>query len=153
MLSGPLAAVAQGGVEQYRSEVPTAKGKKDPTPSESNQPQSSGTLSQEAQDALPNTGEGADLEKLATEGRVGAPADHKRKKQDDKNEYSTTSEKAGDGAVGAGGGSDDGGNASGAVSSAVTDWDDPLVPILAGLFLLLVLAATVVAVRRRRRSA
>jgi hypothetical protein len=146
-------AAAQGrdpGVDQYVPCVPGAGGdgdgcKRQGSGSDSN------SLPDEVRKALPGTEEGRALGQIATNERLGAPSNRKRKRDSDSSDSSISGSDKGGGGSG-GSGSDDGGGATGAVSSAVTDWDDPVVPIVAGLMLLLTAAAAFVGVRRRRRT-
>jgi hypothetical protein len=116
----------------------------------------SNKLQDEVRSALPDSKEGRALAQIATDERLGAPSDTntKRKKRDrDSSDSSDSSSAGSDLGGGSGGtGSGDGGGASSAVSSAVTDWDDPVVPILAGLILLLTVMAAFAGLRRRRRT-
>jgi hypothetical protein len=151
-------ASAQGrdpGVDQYVPCVPSAGG------SDGCKRKRSNTLPDEVRNTLPDSKEGRAVAQIATDERLGAPSEAKtntKKKKPardrDRDRDSSDPSRAGSelGAGPGGSGSDDGGGASGAVSSAVTNWDDPVVPILAGLILLLTATAAFAGLRRRRRT-
>jgi hypothetical protein len=144
-------AAAQGrdpGVDQYVPCVPGAGGERDACKRKRS---GSNSLPDEVRKALPGTEEGRALGQIATNESLGAPSNRKRKGDSDSSDSSISGSDKGGGGSG-GSGSNDGGGATGAVSSAVTDWDDPVVPIVAGLLLLLTATAAVVGVRRRRRT-
>jgi hypothetical protein len=149
-------AAAQGrdpGVDQYVPCVPSAGGSDDGC-----KRKQSKTLPDEVRSALPDSKEGRALAQIATDERLGAPSEAnsktegntKKKRDRDSSDSSGTGSELSGGSGGSGSG--DGGGASGAVSSAVTNWDDPVVPILAGLILLLTATAAFAGVRRRRRA-
>lgn len=149
---GPLpAAQAQlpsdnSGIDEYVETVPGAEGSRQPGKSKRTAP-----LPENVRRGLPPGGEGELLTRLATAEGLGAPLDRG-------SQTATVPDGAPDESANRSGrerpdssGGEDRG-APGAVASALTDSDDPGIPLLVAALLLLTLAAAVAALMRRRRG-
>jgi hypothetical protein len=147
------------GSDQYRPSLPTAKGGKDaknkpatPAPSQSGT-SSNGSTTGQTNPAPSGGGQLTNAQKAkivaarkAKARRAAARQKAKRQAQRDKESAAATVA----GSNGGDDGDDDGTLAS--VGSALTDWNDPVLPGLVVLVALLTLAASVNVLMRRRRD-
>jgi hypothetical protein len=147
LVAAPTVQAQDGpGGDQYIPSEPTATGKKDTRDRDKNTPAqpSGGSSDDQVLDQIAGGGSGDAGKKKAS--KKDKPA-KKREKQDSEQTDTTAVAPAA-----TGGDDDDDDGALASVGSAITDWDDPIVPGLVTLVALITLIASVTVLVRRRNA-